>query len=104
MNPLNALVIGAIALTIGDIIAGKWVKNESKRLYFLILFSYMVGLGFLVYSYQFSDIVVASVVIEIANVVFLTFFCWYVFKQHITRTEVAGICIGLISVGILEFA
>jgi multidrug transporter EmrE-like cation transporter len=104
MNTLPILLVGAIALTIGDLVAGKWVENKSKVLYVLVLTFYMVGLCFLVFSYKFNDIAVASIIIEISNVILLTLIGRYLFKENITKTEVAGIITGVFAVTILEFS
>jgi len=102
MQPLLILLIGGLSLTAGDLIAGKWVENRNKFLYILIMLFYMIGLNFLVISYQFKDIAVASIILEIFNVTSLTLAGIYFLKENITKTELAGIIVGVLSVIILE--
>lgn len=104
MNTLTILLIAGITLTIGDLFAGIWIKKSKKIFYILTLFLYMIGLNFLIYSFRFEDIAVASIIMEIFNIVTLTFAGIFLFKENITRREVAGIIVGLISVLILEVA
>lgn len=43
MHMLPVLITGAVALTAGDLIAGKWIKNKSKILYAFILLEHGKG-------------------------------------------------------------
>jgi multidrug transporter EmrE-like cation transporter len=104
MNTIFVLLTAGIVLTIGDIFAGKWVESNKKYFYFLTLIFYMIGLNFLIYSYKFEDIAVAAIIMEIFNIVTLTLVGRFLFKENITRTETAGIIVGIIAVIILEIA
>jgi len=95
-------LIGGLSLTIGDLIAGKWVENMSKLFYIFIIIFYMIGLNFLVISYEFKDIAAASIILEIFNVITLTLVGIYFLKENITKTELVGIIVGVLSVIILE--
>jgi multidrug transporter EmrE-like cation transporter len=102
MEPILILLVGGLSLTIGDLIAGKWVENKNKFLYILIMLFYMMGLNFLVMSYRFEDIAVASIILEIFNVTSLTLAGIYFFKENITKTELAGIIVGILAIIVLE--
>jgi multidrug transporter EmrE-like cation transporter len=104
MNTLLILFVAGITLTIGDLVAGKWIQNKNKFLYVLTLCLYLIGLNFLIYSYKFEDIAVASITMEIFNVVTLTLAGRFLFKENITKTEFAGIIVGIIAVVILEIS
>ena len=104
MNTLLILLIAGLTLTVGDLVAGKWIASNKKSFYILTLILYMIGLNFLIYSYKFEDIAIASITMEIFNIVTLTLAGRFLFKENITRTEVAGIMVGIIAVIILEIA
>ena len=104
MNTLLILLIAGLTLTIGDLVAGKWVTSNKKSFYILTLLLYMIGLNFLIYSYKFEDIAIASIIMEIFNIVTLTLAGRFLFKENITKTEIAGIIVGIIAVIILEIA
>jgi len=96
------LTIGAIFLTTGDIIAKKWVLSDKKYWYFLTLLFYIIGLNFLIASYRFEDIAVASITLEILNITILTLVGIRLYKEKISKTELTGIILGIISIIILE--
>ncbi len=104
MNTLLILLIAGLTLTVGDLVAGKWVVSNKKSFYILTLILYMIGLNFLIYSYKFEDIAIASITMEIFNIVTLTLAGRFLFKENITKTEIAGIVVGIIAVVILEIA
>jgi multidrug transporter EmrE-like cation transporter len=121
MKTLIILLIAGLVLTVGDLVAGEWVQKNKKTFfgkrfsifkksqkaslyYWLALVFYMIGLNFLIYSYKFEDIAVASVIMEIFNIVSLTIAGKFLFKENISKTEFAGIVVGVFAVIILEFA
>lgn len=104
MNTILILLVAGITLTVGNLVAGKWVQNNNKFLYILVLFLYMIGLNFLIYSYKFEDIAVASITMEIFNIVTLTIAGRFLFKENITKTELAGIMVGIIAIIVLEIS
>jgi multidrug transporter EmrE-like cation transporter len=100
-STIYILLIGGLSLTIGDLFAGKYIKSKTKLLYALVMIFYIIGLNFLIYSYKFENIAVASIMLEIFNVVTLTIAGKFLFKENITKSELCGIIIGLIAVIIL---
>ncbi len=104
MNTLLVLFLAGTILTIGDLLAGKWILTKNKTTYFFVLFIYIVGLNFLIWSYKFEDIAIASIIMEIFNITTLTFAGIFLFGEKITKTELAGIIVGLVSIIILEIA
>ncbi|MFA6190380.1 MAG: hypothetical protein WC711_02595 [Candidatus Staskawiczbacteria bacterium] len=101
MFPIYLLLAGGIALTIGDLIAGKYIKSKTKLLYLSVMVFYIIGLTFLIFSYKFENIAVASITLEIFNILTLTIAGKFLFKENITKTELCGIIVGLIAVIIL---
>jgi len=95
------LFVGGLALTVGDLFAGKYIKSKTKLLYALVMFFYVVGLTFLIFSYKYENIAIASIIMEIFNVVTLTIAGRFLFKENITKTELCGIVVGLLAITIL---
>ena len=102
MTVVLILLAGGFFLTIGDIFAKKWVLTESPYLFVSVLFLYLVGLNFLVFSYRYKEIAPASITLEIFNVILLAIVGTYLYKERISRTEIAGIVLGILSVIIME--
>jgi len=102
MYPILIFLIGGVALTIGDLSAGTWLKKKKTSYYLIAVFFYLIGLNFLVISYRFSDIAVATVIQEIVNVGTLTLAGIYLFKENITKTELAGILVGILAFIVLQ--
>ena len=93
---------GALFLTAGDIVFKYWSGHGHAVLYGIGLALYLVGLIFLVRSYKFANIEVASALIVIFNIIILTIVGWLYFKEHISGTEILGIMAGLVSIFLLE--
>ena len=102
MQNLLILLAGGIAMTVGDLVAGKWVQNKNKFLYIVVIILYLIGLNFLIQSYRYSDIAIASILFDLFNVITLTVAGIYLFKENITKTELAGIIVGFVSIVILQ--
>ena len=102
--PLLLLGIGSLVLTVGDIIMKKWVGSNNAYLYLAGLGIYLVGLNFLAQSFKFKNIAVASVIFVIFNVVTLSVFSWFYFKEKLSGLQIFGLVVGLIAIVILELA
>lgn len=96
------ILIGGLVLTVGDLIMKKWVNSNSPTFYLLGLIVYLVGLNFLAQSYKYKNIAVASTLFVIFNVVILSVFSWFYFKESLTPLQISGIILGIISVILLE--
>jgi multidrug transporter EmrE-like cation transporter len=95
------LFIGGLSLTVGDLFAGKYIKNKGKMLYLTVMLFYIIGLTFLIFSYKSTNIAVASVILEVFNVATLTIIGKFLFKETITKYELCGIALGVIAIIIL---
>jgi len=102
--PLILLFIGGSVLTIGDIVMKKWVANNSVSFFVIGLAIYLIGLMFLVYSFKYKNIAVASTIFVIFNVITLSIVSWFYFKEALTPFQLVGIALGLISIVFLELA
>jgi multidrug transporter EmrE-like cation transporter len=102
-NALIYIAAGAIFDTFGDLLMKNWVLNDSKIYFAGGMLFYVVGLSFLAYSFTFKNIVVASVLFLVVNVILLSFVNWFVYNEALSHKEIAGLCLGLMSVVLFEF-
>jgi glucose uptake protein GlcU len=102
MDALPYLILGGVVLTAGDLVAGGWVSGKGKKFYLLAIALYMVGMALLVQSYRFNDIAVASISMEILNIIILTISGVYLFRETITKYEFAGIVLGILAIIIMD--
>jgi multidrug transporter EmrE-like cation transporter len=102
--PLALLFFGGIILTAGDIVAKQWVVSNKNYLFLLVLFLYLFGLIFLIFSFKYKNIAAASLIFVIFNIITLTLVSWFYFNERLTTIELIGIMLGLISVSLLEYS
>ena len=88
-------------MTVGDIFAGMYIKSKGKMLYLSVILFYIIGLTFLIFSYKFTNIAVASITLEIFNVVTLCVVGKFLFKENITKFELCGIATGVVALILL---
>lgn len=63
-------MVAGILLTVGDLILNAWVDaGNSWKLYTAGIFFYFIALNFLARSYRFENIAIASIVMEVFNLV-----------------------------------
>jgi len=101
---LALLLIGGIILTAGDIIMKKWVNTNSVPLFITGILIYIVGMFFLVGSYKYENIAVASAIFIIFNVVTLSIVTWLYFKEPLSVYQTIGIVLSLIAITFLELS
>lgn len=101
--PLVLLFFGGIILTAGDIVAKHWVETSKNYLFFTVLFLYLIGLVFLIFSFKYKNIAVASLIFVIFNITTLTMVSWFYFHERLTAVELVGIVLGLVAVSLLEY-
>jgi multidrug transporter EmrE-like cation transporter len=104
LKPMALLLTGGMILTVGDIVMKKWVATSGSALYIAGLAIYLVGLNFLVWSFKYKNIAVASVMFVFFNVVTLMAASWLFFKEGLSVQQIVGVSLGLASVAILELA
>lgn len=99
------LLVAGILLTVGDLVLNAWVNtSDSWKLYTLGIFFYFIALNFLARSYKFENIAVASVIMEILNLVTYLAISYWKFGETISRLEVLGIIFGIAAIACFEFA
>jgi multidrug transporter EmrE-like cation transporter len=102
ISPVILLFIGGIVLTIGDILAVRWVHGGQLYLYALVLILYFIGMVFLIASYKTEDIAVASTILVIFNVIILFVVGVVWFNEIITIKKVVGVLLCFVAVILLE--
>lgn len=100
--PIVLLFIGAIFSTIGDVFMKKWVLIKSPLLFVLGLICYLMGLVFLSFTYHYKNITVATLTFLILNILIFSLINWIYFKESLTKSQIGGIILGIITLAILE--
>lgn len=98
------LAIGAFIDTAGDIIMKKWVVSKNIWIFAAGMLTYLIGLGFLAYSYNYKNIAVASVIFVILNIIMLSIVSWLYFHESLSSLQIIGIIIGIIAIIVMELA
>jgi len=102
MSTYLILFTGGLFLTAGDIVFKQWANNTPWHMYIFGLALYLVGLIFLVRTYRFENIAVASALLVIFNILTLVFVSWLYFKEPITLTETLGILLSFGAIFLLH--
>ena len=102
MSTYLILFAGGVFLTAGDIVFKQWANNTPWAIYVFGLALYLIGLIFLVRTYRFENIAVASALLVIFNIITLVFVSWLYFKEPITLTEAFGILLSLGAIYLLH--
>ena len=92
------MIISGVLLTVGDIAMKKWVVSKSSPIYVYGLVAYFIGLNFLAQSYLFKHVAVATLIVNILNIVTLTIISWVVFKDYLTIKQGIGMILALVSI------
>jgi len=98
------LVLGGVALTVGDILFRFWVDRPSylSALYISGLAIYLIGLIFLVESFKSENIAVASAIFVIINIATLVVVSWLWFDDKLSLLQIIGLALALIAIVLLE--
>ncbi|MCK7589765.1 hypothetical protein M0G43_04190 [Subsaxibacter sp. CAU 1640] len=97
------IAIGAIFDTCGDLLMKNWVLNNSKYYFLSGMIFYVIGLSFLAYSFTIKNIVVASVLFLIFNIIMLCLVNSMFFSESLNSKETLALFLGLIAVILFEF-
>ena len=100
--PILLLFIGGLILTAGDLVMKKWVITPHFYLYIIGLLIYMIGMMFLVETYKYENIAVASLIFIIFNIITLLIFSWFYFKEPLSLMKIVCLLLGIISITLLE--
>lgn len=83
------IFIAGLLLTVGDLILRSWVGNPDVwRLYVFGVIFYFIALNFLARSYRFENIAIASVIMEVFNMVTYLAISYWKYGDTISRLEV----------------
>lgn len=99
---LALLIAGGIILTAGDVIMKKWVVSNTTAFYVIGMVFYVLGLNFLAQSYKYRNIAVASTILVVINVVTLSLFSHFYFKDALSAYQIVGIILAISAVVFLE--
>jgi len=99
---LLLVLFGGLILTIGDIFMKQWTYTNNRITFMIGLFTWIVGLVFLAFSFKYKNIGIASLIFSLSNVITLTLFGWLYYKDILTLNQIIGIILGIIAVIILE--
>lgn len=97
------IFIAGLLLTVGDLILRSWVDNQDVwRLYVFGVIFYFIALNFLARSYRFENIAIASVIMEVFNIITYLAISYWKFGDTISRLEVAGLLLGIAAITCFE--
>ena len=96
------LLVGGAVLTLGDIIMKKWVVGGGNWLYLAGMAVYLLGLVFLVETFKYKNIAIASTIFVIFNVIILTLISWVYYRETLSIIQILGIVMGIAAVVVLE--
>ncbi|MCB9806348.1 hypothetical protein H6768_00280 [Candidatus Peribacteria bacterium] len=97
--------MAGVLLTVGDLVLNAWVDSgDSWKLYTIGILFYFIALNFLAKSYKFENIAVASVIMEVLNLVSYLAISYWKFGETIARLEILGIAFGIAAIVCFEFA
>jgi multidrug transporter EmrE-like cation transporter len=93
---------GAIFDTFGDLFMKNWVLTQSKTCFVCGMGFYIIGLSFLAYSFTFKNIVVASVLFLVFNILLLSLINWLYYNEALSLKDIIAMFLGLIAVIMFE--
>lgn len=99
------LLIAGVLLTAGDLVLNAWVDaGDSWKLYTIGILFYFIALNFLARSYKFENIAVASVIMEVLNLITYLAISYWKFGETISRLEILWIIFGIAAITCFELA
>ena len=96
------LILGGLILTVGDIFIKKWTLDNSFINFLIGLIFWIIALLLLAYSFKSINIVSATFIEILVNIITLVIADYFFFKDPITLMEIVGIITGFIAIYILE--
>ena len=102
MKSYFIMFLSGSLLTIGDIAMKKWVVSKYHSFYLFGMLAYFIGLNFLAKSYTFKNLAVATIIINIINVVTLSLVSCFIFKDALSTKQIIGLCLAILAITILE--
>jgi multidrug transporter EmrE-like cation transporter len=96
------LAIGGLFLTAGDIVFKYYALGHKSVLYALGLGLYVVGLIFLVKTYETENIAVASAIFVLVNIATLAVASWFLFREPLGLFALIGLGLAAVAIIFLE--
>lgn len=91
-------VAGGVFYTLGDICIKKWaVGQQSAGYYWMGLAIWMIGMCILGYMFKYENMAVASLYVCVANVICLFIVSALMFGEPVSRVQLVGVALGIVS-------
>ncbi len=101
-KPILILAIGGILLTIGDMIFKVWTQSQQAYLFAAGFSLYVLGLIFLVESYKYTNIAIASAIFIIFNLLSLSIMTWWYFNEPLSKFQIVAMIFTVMAVILFE--
>lgn len=99
---LLILFLSGIFLTAGDVVIKKWVNENNKLFYLIAWILYLIGVYLMIETFKSRNIAVATALSVIFNVVTLTIFTYFYFKEPLSTGQLVGIILSVSAIICLE--
>lgn len=96
------IIIGGLTLTVGDVFMQKWVDTNITKNFIIGMIIYVVALTCLAFSFKYKNIVIASVLYILINIISLLIVNYYLFNQPLSSSQFIGIFFAIVSIIFLE--
>ncbi|MDE1925246.1 MAG: hypothetical protein KGH79_03650 [Patescibacteria group bacterium] len=96
------LLAGGALLTLGDVVFKYWLLHPHSLLYVAGLVLYLGGLIFLIASYRYQNIAVASAMLVLFNIATLALVSWLYFKEPLSYLQIGGLLVAAVAIILLE--
>lgn len=96
------LILGGLILTAGDVFIKKWTIDNSLVNFFVGISFWILALLILAYTFKSINMVSATFIEILVNIITLVFADYFFFKDPITLAEIVGIILGFIAIYILK--
>jgi len=103
MSPYLWIAIAGVIITGGDLIFRYYWQHPSWWIYGVGMLTYIIGLNFLVQSYKYQNIAIASAALIVINLVTLFLITTLVFGEKISLLKIVGMVFAMIAVILLEY-
>lgn len=98
------LILAVLLEVIADVLFKKWSLENKNLLLVLGLFLYFIGTVFWAFSLKYEYLSKAISVFTVLNLVIITLVGVVLFKEHLSLVNKIGVLLGILSVGLIEWA
>jgi multidrug transporter EmrE-like cation transporter len=94
--------VGALILTIGDVVMKEWTISNKPVLFILGMVFYMIATAIMAISFKYKNIAVASLMFILINVLLISAISYFYFHDRFTIQELIGLVLGMAAVIMFE--